>query len=177
MKKITASEINKYIEALEGLVEEKEIKTEKTNEEILDMLKTALADEWLAAYQYWVCANSVRGAGRTDVVPEFEQHYKEEMEHVEKIMNRIKELHGTPITNPEQWIEIANPWTEVVTTKSCEQLDITIQAEKDAIAYYNAIIEYCKGFDEVTMRVCRDILADETEHLYDLEMLKEDICG
>ena len=99
------------------------------------------------------------------------------MEHVEDIMLRIKELNGSPITNPSNWIEKANPWKEVVTTKACEQLDITIQAEKDAIAYYEEIIEYCKGFDEVTMRICRKILTDETKHLYDLEMLKEDICA
>jgi ferritin-like protein len=43
------------------------------------MLKVALADEWLAAYQYWVCKNLVRGEGRSDVMPEFEQHYKDEL--------------------------------------------------------------------------------------------------
>ena len=134
MKKITAGEIDKYIEALEGIVAEKETKTEKTQETVLDMLTTALADEWLAAYQYWVCANIVRGKGRTDVVPEFEQHYKEEMEHVEQITLRIKELNGEIITNPKQWMDYANPWTEVTTTDSCEQLDVTIKAEEDAIA-------------------------------------------
>ena len=38
------------------------------------------------------------------------------------------------------------------------------------------IIDYCKGVDEVTMRLCRSILADECEHKYDLEMLKEEHC-
>ena len=80
-------------------------------------------------------------------MPEYEQHYNDEMEHVEKLMLRIKELGGTPITNPSQWIEKANPWTEVTTTEAEEQLDITIKAETDAIEYYKTIIKACKNVD------------------------------
>jgi bacterioferritin len=155
--------------------DEKKEEKSKKDDNILEMLNKALADEWLAAYQYWVCLHLVRGEGRSDVMPEFEQHYKDEMEHVEKLMLRIKELGGTPITSPSSWIEMANPWTEVKTTEAEEQLDITIKAEADAIAYYEEIIKACKNVDEVTMRLCRSILSDESEHLYDLQMLKEEI--
>lgn len=178
MKNIQAEEIEKIVASMESMIaedEKQEIKVQKKDNEILNMLNKALADEWLAAYQYWVCLHSVRGEGRSDVMPEFEQHYEDEMEHVEQIILRIKELGGTPITNPSSWIEMANPWTEVKTTEAEEQLDITIKAEADAIAYYEKIIEACKDTDEVTKRLCRSILSDETEHLYDLEMLKEEI--
>ena len=170
-------DIEAYIAALQGLVSEKENKQEKTPEKVVEMLVTAMADEFLAAYQYWVCKNLIRGNGRSDAIPEYDQHYKDELEHADEIMLRIKELGGTPIFDPADWAEKANPWTEVSTTDACEQLDITIKAEQDAIDYYNKIIDYCKGTDEITMRLCRSILADEAEHLYDLQMLKEEICG
>lgn len=146
-------------------------------ESIVDMLTRALADEWLASYQYWVCANLARGNGRTDAIDEFSQHEKEEKDHADKLMLRIKELGGKPIFNPCDWAKIGNPWTVVETTDVCAELDITIKAEEDAIAYYNKVIDCCRGVDEVSMRLCRSILADECEHLYDLQMLKEEFCG
>ena len=176
MKEITAGEIDKYIEALEGLVDENTAKNGKSEEEVVKMLIKALADEWLASYQYWVCKHLARGNGRCDAIDEFEQHEKEEKEHAEKIMLRIKELGGTPIFNPNEWQSLGNPWTEVNSSSVCEELDITIKAEADAIAYYEKMIDYCKGVDEVTMRLIRGILADECEHKYDLEMLKEEHC-
>lgn len=176
MKKVDAN-VEKYVEALESLVNDSVTKSEKNEDEVVKMLITALADEWLAGYQYWVCKNLARGEGRTDAIAEFDQHQKDEFEHADDIMLRIKELGGKPIFNPNEWANFANPWTEVSTTSVCEQLKITIKAEADAIAYYEKMINYCRGIDEVTMRLCRGILADECEHKYDLEMLLEEICG
>lgn len=172
MKK-KSSDIENYITALEGLVSENSGKTEKTADGLMKLLIKALADEWLAAYQYWVCKNLSRGSGKLDVDPEFDQHYKEEMQHADDLMERIKQLGGRPIFNPNEWLSIGNPWTEVNTTVVKEQLAITIQAEKDAIAYYKQIVDYAKGFDEVTLKVIRNILEDEEEHRYDLEMILE----
>ena len=175
-KEITAGEIDKYIEALEGIVNENQTKTDKNEEGVVKMLIKALADELLASYQYWVCKNLARGEGRHDAIEEFAQHEKEEKDHADKLMERIKQLGGKPIFNPNEWQVLGNPWTEVNTESVCEQLSITIKAEEDAIAYYEKMIDYCKGIDEVTMRLCRSILADECEHKYDLEMLKEEHC-
>lgn len=174
MKK-KASDISKYVEALEKMVNEDTNNQEKTTEEIVKMLVKALADEWLAAYQYWVCKNLSRGQGKTDADQEFDQHFQEELAHADKLMFRIKELGGKPIFNPEEWLVLGNPWVEVTTSNVKEQLAITIKAEKDAIAYYESIIQYVRGFDEVTLKVIREILSDETEHAYDLEMLFEEM--
>ena len=175
-KNITAAEIDKYIEALEGIVNENQSKTDRNQEGVVKMLIKALADEWLASYQYWVCKHLASGEGRCDAIQEFEQHEKEEKEHAEKLMERIKQLGGKPIFNPNEWQVLGNPWTEVNNESVCEQLSITIKAEEDAIAYYNKIIEYCKGIDEATMKICRDILVDEEEHRYDLNELKKEHC-
>ena len=140
----------------------------------LKLLYTALADKLLASYQYWVCRQSSRGAGKSDVDPEFEAHAKEEMEHAEDVMLRIKELGGAPIPDPKNWADFANPWTPVDVRDVKTQLRITIEAEKSAISFYKKAIEETRGKDEVTHKLFRSILADEEEHLYDLrELLAE----
>ncbi len=179
MSGLSSEEIGKCITALEGLVNgiRSDENGNASDESILDMLVKALADEWLASYQYWVCKNLARGAGRVDAIDEFDQHEKDEREHADMLMLRIKELGGKPIFDPAQWAAIGNPWTVVDTESVCRQLDITIKAEQDAIDYYGRVIDACKGKDEVSMRLCRSIMSDECEHLYDLQMLKEEICG
>ena len=153
-------------------------KQEKSAGGILGMLVKALADELLAENQYWVCRHLAKGVGRVDAIPEFEQHEKDEHDHAEKLMLRIKELGGEPITSPAKWEENGNPWTEVTTSNVCEQLDITIKAEQDAIDYYQKIVEACRGGkDDITIRLVRSIMSDEAEHLYDLQMLKDEICA
>ncbi len=145
--------------------------------EIIALLETALADEWLAAYQYWTCKNLARGEGRADSVDEFDQHFKEELEHADKIMLRLNELGGRPISDPSCWKASANPWTAVETSDVCRQLDITRKAEEDAIAYYTECIRKCRDAgDEVTKRLFQQILAEECEHKYDLEMLIGEHC-
>jgi len=177
MKKVASSDIQNYIEALEGLVEENAGKVEKTNEEVVKLLVKAMADEFLAWYQYWVCKNLSRGAGKFDADPEFSAHADEEMGHADQLIQRIKELGGKPIFNPQEWQVLGNPWTEVNNASVKEQLAITIQAEKDAIEFYKKIINYTRGFDESTHKMARGILADEEEHLYDLTMLLESVSN
>ena len=135
-------------------------------------LKKALADELLAAYQYWTARHSSRGEGKTDADDEYEQHAKEEMEHAEKIMLRLKELGGSPIMDPANLTKYSNPWTPIASREVKEQLDTTIQAEKDAIVFYrNGLEAMSKNDDPTTQQLFKQILADEEEHLYDLSEL------
>ena len=137
----------------------------------IKLLYTALADELLAAYHYWVCKNLSRGEGKFDVDPEFEQHAKEEMEHADKIMDRLKQLGGTPIPDPKDWTKFSNPWYVVDFRDVEKQLEITMKAEQTAIDFYRNAIEQVKGEDPTTHKLFRSILADEEEHLYDLKEL------
>lgn len=137
----------------------------------IKLLYTALADELLASYQYWVCKNLSRGEGKFDVDPEFEQHEKEEKEHADKIMERLKQLGGAPIPDPKDWTKFSNPWDVVDFRDVKRQLEITMNAEQAAIDFYSDSIEQLRGKDEVTLKLFRNILVDEEEHLYDLKEL------
>lgn len=63
-------------------------------ESLISQLNAALAEEWLAYYQYWIGALVVEGAMRPNVQSEFEEHANEERKHAEMIAKRIIELEG-----------------------------------------------------------------------------------
>jgi len=150
---------------------ENEIKNKKNNKVLIDLLVKAQADELLAAYQYWVCKNLSKGNGKEEADSEFDQHFKEEMQHADNLSKRIIELDGNLITDPSDWEKMGNKWTEVTTSDIVEQLNITIKAEQDAILYYQSIMDYTKGFDEVTAKIIQEILDDEKEHEVDLKKI------
>ena len=139
----------------------------------LKYLYTALADELLSFYQYWTAKNCSRGEGKSDVDPEFDEHEKEEFDHANQIMQRIKELGGTPLPSPCDWTKVSNPWSAIDTRNIKSILEITIQAEQTAIDFYLEAIEAMKDIDPVTHKLFRGILKDEYKHIYDL---KEQLC-
>ena len=71
--------------------------------ELVKLLNKALADEWLAVYQYWAGSKVAVGRMRGIIAKELEEHAKEELEHANKLTDRIIQLGGSPLINPEQW--------------------------------------------------------------------------
>jgi len=70
---------------------------------LVAMLNSALADEWLAYYQYWAGALVVRGPMRPDVQKELNEHASDELKHAGMLAERIIQLGGKPILNPLEW--------------------------------------------------------------------------
>ena len=140
------------------------------------MLNKALADEWLAYYQYWVGAKVAKGPMRGAVTAELIQHATEELGHAELLANRILQLGGTPLLKPEDWYKMTNcgyeapedPYVEVL-------LDQNIKGEQCAIGAYQQLVELTKEADPVTYEMALSILTDEIEHEEDLQALLEDI--
>ena len=58
---------------------------------LLSQLNAALAEEWLAYYQYWVGALVVEGAMRSDVQGEFEEHAEEERHHAQLLADLLNQ--------------------------------------------------------------------------------------
>ena len=56
---------------------------------LVEMLNNALADEWLAYYQYWVGAKIVKGPMREATAAELLLHATEELGHPELLSNRL----------------------------------------------------------------------------------------
>ena len=143
---------------------------------LIKVLNKALADEWLAYYQYWVGAKIAKGPMRGAVTAELIQHATEELGHAELLANRILQLGGTPLLKPEDWYKMTNcgyeapedPYVEVL-------LDQNIKGEQCAIGAYQQLVELTKEADPVTYEMALSILTDEIEHEEDLQALLEDI--
>jgi bacterioferritin len=143
---------------------------------LVEMLNKALADEWLAYYQYWVGAKIVKGPMREVTVAELLQHATEELGHAELLSNRLIQLGGTPLLKPEDWYKMTNcgyeppedPYVEVV-------LDQNIKGEQCAIDVYRKLVAFTKDIDPVTYDIVLSILTDEIEHEEDLQAIAEDI--
>jgi len=144
--------------------------------EVIKMLNKALADEWLAYYQYWIGAKVAIGVPRGEVIDELEEHAKEELEHAEELVQRIIELGGEPLIDPKEWFKQTNcgylpptnPYVSAI-------LDQNIQGERCAIAVYQKLIDFTKGKDFITCDLALHIMKEEVQHEQDLEDLKSDL--
>ena len=145
-------------------------------DELVESLTKALADEWLAYYQYWLGAKLAKGPMREAVTAELLQHAAEELGHAEMLALRIIQLGGTPPLSPESWYEMTNCGYEPPEDPYVETLlDQNIKGEQCAIEVYQRLAEVTKDTDPITYNMVVQILADEVEHEEDLQALVEDI--
>lgn len=145
-------------------------------QKLIDMLNAALAEEWLAYYQYWIGAQMVEGPMRAEVEAELMEHATEELGHADLVAKRIIELNGTPLLNPSEWAAASRCKYEAPTDPYVEEiLAQNIRGERCAIQRYQDIAAYTDGKDYVTHAMAIQILADEVEHEKDLDDFVTDI--
>ena len=145
-------------------------------EKLIQMLNEALAEEWLAYYQYWIGARMMEGPMRSEVEPELLVHATEELGHAELVVNRIVQLGGTPILNPADWTSFAKCEYEVPSDPYIEViLEQNLRGERCAIQRYEEIAEFTEGKDHATYQMAVSILNDELEHEHDIEDWINDI--
>ena len=137
-------------------------------ESLISQLNAALAEEWLAYYQYWIGALVVEGAMRPNVQSEFEEHANEERKHAEMIAKRIIELEGVPVLDPQKWSELARCKYDL--------LNDNVASERCAILRYQEIADFTNGKDFTTCDMAKKILAEEEEHEQDLQDYLTDIA-
>jgi len=148
----------------------------KDLDQIIESLNKALADEWLAYYQYWIGSKVARGPMSGAVAAELSEHASEELDHAEKLTKRIIQLGGTPILKPEDWYKLTNCGYDTPENPDVKVLlDQNIRGERCAIGVYNKMLEELKDVDPITYHIILEILEDEVEHEEDLENLKEDM--
>jgi bacterioferritin len=144
--------------------------------ELIDLLNKALADEWLAYYQYWVGAKVIKGPMREAATTELIEHANDELRHADMVSNRIVQLGGTPVLSPQEWYEITNCGYDAPEDSFVKKiLEQNIKGEQCAIQVYSNILEKVKDKDPVTYEIVLQILTDEIEHEDDLQAVMEDI--
>jgi bacterioferritin len=145
-------------------------------DELLNLLNKALADEWLAYYQYWIGAKVVKGPMKDAVIAELTLHATEELSHAELIATRIIQLGGTPVLSPGEWLKITNCGYDSPADHYVEIiLDQNIKGEQCAIRTYSKLLDITREADPVTYNIVLTIISQEVEHEEDLAALKEDL--
>lgn len=145
-------------------------------EELISLLNKALADEWLAYYQYWTGSKIVKGPMKDAVISELDLHATEELNHANMLVTRIVQLGGTPILTPADWLGLTNCGYEVPSDPYVgEILDQNIKGEQCAIKVYSKLLDITREGDPITYDIILKILAEEVEHEEDLQSLKEDL--
>lgn len=144
--------------------------------ELLGQLNAALSEEWLAFYQYWIGAQVVEGAMRSDVQREFEEHAMEEYAHAKLLADRIIQLEGTPVLDPMQWFTLARcKYMTPLDSNVISVLKQNIAAERCAVKRYEEIATYTNNVDFTTCDIAKRIMAEEEEHEQDLQDQLRDI--
>jgi bacterioferritin len=145
-------------------------------DELLGMLNKALADEWLAYYQYWIGAKVVKGPMKYAVIAELNLHATEELGHAELLSARIIQLGGTPVLTPEEWMKLTNCGYDAPVDPYVEEiLNQNIKGEQCAIKIYSGLLDITREGDPVTYNIILQILSQEVEHEEDLSSLREDL--
>lgn len=144
--------------------------------EIINLLNRAYADEWLAYYQYFIEAKVIKGLMKDAAIVELNQHAADELRHATMVADRILQLGGTPLLNPNEWSRLANcAYEEPRDFDVVQILKDAIKGEQCAIKTYSNIVELTHSKDIVTYDLVSQILADEVEHEEDLQTLHDDI--
>ncbi len=145
-------------------------------EELVAQLNKALADEWLAYYQYWIGARLVTGPMRHAAASELVEHAADELEHADRLAARILELDGTPILDPHEWGKLANcsylkptdPYVKAIIQQG-------VVGERCAIDVYSRLLALTKDKDPITFDLVLSILKDEVRHEEDFESILQDL--
>ena len=111
-------------------------------DELLNLLNKALADEWLAYYQYWIGAKVVKGPMKDAVIAELDLHATEELSHAVLLTTRIVQLGGTPVISPADWMKITNCGYDAPIDPYVEKvLEQNIKGEQCAIKVYSHLLD------------------------------------
>ncbi|MDE6306567.1 MAG: ferritin [Muribaculaceae bacterium] len=143
---------------------------------VLDALNAALAEEWMAYYQYWTASKVVCGMQRVELQKEFMEHAEDELRHASMVIDRIIELGGVPVMVPQQWYQIGRCVYDQPSSFDAEYFLKAIRAaEECAMTRYAEIVDLTDGKDIITCDIARRILAEEADHEQDMQDYLDDM--
>ena len=135
-----------------------------------ELLNQALASEILCVLRYRHHQIIAKGIDYPQVADEFEEHAKDEFEHMMAIAERIDQLGGDPDFNPATVMPRSS--TEYgqsdVLAKMIEE---DLVAERVVIEIYRQIVRWFGNDDPTSRRLFERILADEEDHANDMSDL------
>jgi bacterioferritin len=139
-------------------------------QKVIELLNQALATELVCTLRYRRHYFMASGLASEGVKDEFLEHAAQELEHADRIAERIVQLGGKPDFNPQTLT--ARSHSEYIEADSLrEMIREDLIAERIAIESYTEIIAYLENRDPTTHKLMREILAVEEEHAEDMASL------
>lgn len=134
----------------------------KGDAKVIEYLNKALRSELTAVSQYWLHYRLQQDWGLGHMAKKSREESIEEMNHADKLIDRIIFLEGHPNLQTLDPLRIGeNPK---------ETLECDLAAEKEAQALYKEAREFCnKQGDYISMKLFEELLADEEGHIDFLE--------
>ncbi len=145
-------------------------------EKVLQMLNEALATELVCVLRYRHDYFMARGLKAHMAADELLQHATQELEHADRLAERMVQLGGEPDFNPATLQDRSHSEYRLGRTLQ-EIIRENLVAERIAIDSYREMARYCGNDDPTTRRMLEEILATEEEHADDLANLLEDAAG
>ena len=134
----------------------------KGDPKVIDFLNKALRHELTAINQYWLHYRLLDNWGLKDLAKKWRKESIEEMEHADKLVERIIFFDGFPNLQVLDPLHIGQNVKEI--------LDCDLKAEYSARALYEKAATHCHSVkDYVTRDLFEKLMHDEEEHIDFLE--------
>lgn len=134
----------------------------KGDAKVVDYLNKALRHELTAVNQYWLHYRMLDNWGLKDLGKKWRKESIEEMEHADKLIDRIIFLDGFPNMQVLDPLHIGQTVPEI--------LECDLKTEYSARALYEEAAHYCHGVkDYVTRDIFEALMKDEEHHIDFLE--------
>ena len=134
----------------------------KGDAKVVEYLNRGLRHEMTAINQYWLHYRLLENWGYLDMAKYWRKESIEEMEHADKLTERIIFLDGFPNMQVLDPLHIGQNVKEI--------LDCDLKAEISARALYEEAATLCSGVrDYVTRDLFEKLMHDEEEHIDFLE--------
>lgn len=148
--------------------------TEEQNAKIIELLTASYSAELETIANYIANSVNLDGVRAEQIKKTLEVDIAEELTHAQQLATRIKTIGGSvpgslALERNQQTLQPPADSTDVVAV-----IRGVIDAERSAIASYEALIEACDGVDYVTQDLAITLMGDEQEHLREFRgFLKE----
>lgn len=140
----------------------------KGNEQVIDMLNRARASELTAIMTYMEQHYELEDQDLGVLADIIKKTAIVEMQHAEKLAERILFLEGTPVSNPDREIRKSQDLAGMLATD--------MELEMTAIKMYNDFARQCGDLgDHVSKVLLEELLAQEEGHMDEFENIESHI--
>ncbi len=134
----------------------------KGDAKVIDYLNKALSSELAAINQYWLHYRMQEDWGYGRIAAKSRAESLEEMQHADRLVERILFLEGLPNLQKPDPLRIGQTLKET--------LDCDLAAEHEARDLYQEARDYCESVkDYVSKNLFEELIGDEEEHIDYLE--------